>query len=89
MPRTTLDIDEGVLRELKLRREAEQRSIGEIASELLARALRETRPQTPPLQWRSRSMGVRVDLEDRDAVWAALEGGSDDDRDGDRGSIDR
>lgn len=94
MPRTTLDIDDGVLRELKLRRDRERRSLGAIASELLARALRETESPSPPLQWRSQSMQARVDLDDRDAVWAALDRGPDgsgeDERehDDDRGGAD-
>lgn len=73
MARTTIDIEDGVLRELKARREREQRPLGVIASELLARALRETEAPRPVAHWTSRPMGVLVDLEDRDAVWAALD----------------
>jgi hypothetical protein len=74
MARTTLDIDDGVLRELKARREREQRPLGAIASELLARALHETTGSAHSLEWVSRPMDGLVDLEDRDAVWAALDG---------------
>lgn len=73
MPRTTLDIDDGVLRELKARRAREHKPLGVIASELLARALAEEAPLAGDLAWVSRSMGAKVDLEDRDAVWAALD----------------
>lgn len=73
MARTTLDIDDGVLRELKSRRAREGKPLGVIASELLARALDEDPAPTSEFSWVSRSMGTKVDLEDRDAVWAALD----------------
>jgi hypothetical protein len=76
MARTTLDLDAGVLRELKRRRRVTGKSIGRIASELLARALREPAQQTPataPMRWKSARMGARVDLDDKEAVRRALE----------------
>jgi len=75
MARTTLDIDDGVLRELKARRLREHKPLGVIASELLARALDEQPVQSSDLVWVTGSMGAKVDLEDRDAVWAALDRG--------------
>jgi hypothetical protein len=76
MPRTTLDLDARVLRELKRRRRSSGRSIGQIASELLAGALRgPVQTQLPgPVQWRSARMGARVDLEDKESVRRALDG---------------
>jgi hypothetical protein len=75
MARTTLDLDEGVLRALKRRRDREGRPMGAIASELLARALAEEPDEAvEDLQWVAKPMRARVDLEDRDAVWDALEG---------------
>ena len=76
MPRTTLDLDPAILRELKRRKRASGRSIGQIASELLAGALREPaeRAAVVPMRWRSASMGARVDLDDKEAVRRALEG---------------
>ena len=76
MPRTTLDIDGSVLRELRRRGEREHKSMGQVASELLAAALAEpNRPAAPrPLRWRSADLGTpRVDLEDEEAVRRALE----------------
>jgi hypothetical protein len=76
MPRTTLDLDAGVLRELKSRKRRSGLSIGQIASELLAGALREPARQAPsatPVRWRSAPMGARVDLEDKEAVRRSLE----------------
>lgn len=76
MARTTLDLDATVLRELKRRKRASGRSIGSIASELLAKALHEAGAKaTPPspMRWRSARMGARVDLDDKEAVRRALE----------------
>lgn len=73
--RTTIDIDETVLAELRARQRREGRTLGQVASELLARALADTTPPevTAPLAWTSRPMGARVDLDDRDSVAAALD----------------
>jgi hypothetical protein len=76
MPRTTLDIDAGVLRDLKRLRKREGKTLGRLASELLAEALsRKAGPETEParFEWTSRSMGARIDLEDKEAVRAALD----------------
>lgn len=75
MPRITLDLDPAVLRELRLRGERDHKSLGRVASELLARALVADDPPTPPFKWVSHDLGVpRVDLEDKEAVRAALDG---------------
>ncbi len=73
--RTTLDLDETVLAELRDRRRQEGRSLGQVASELLARALADTAAPhaTAPLEWSSQPMGARVDLGDREALNAALD----------------
>lgn len=73
MARTTLDIDDAVLRELKQRRRREGKPLGVIASELLAQALASEPADRPDFVWTARSMAVTVDLEDKDAVWAALD----------------
>jgi len=77
MARTTLDLDPTVLRELKARGAAERRSMGEVASELLAVALRETdRPagEPPAFEWKTWKTGAPlVDLDDKEAVWRVLD----------------
>lgn len=75
--RTTIDIDDTVLAELRERRRREGRSLGQVASELLARALADTASdgRAEPLVWSSQAMGARVDLDDRDAVAAVLDAG--------------
>lgn len=76
MPRTTLDIDAAVLRALKLRQQRGNRTLGELASELLARALANepADEKLPPLEWTSRPLGLKVDLEDKEALWKILDG---------------
>ena len=73
MPRTTLDIDAAVLRELKERRRLEGKTLGRLVSELLARALHEEPPAKPVFEWISQPMRARIDLEDKEAVRRALE----------------
>lgn len=74
MPRTTIDIDAAVLRELKRRQRKEGKSLGQLVSELLAVGLREDRKPAGRLRWTARPLKARVDLEDKEAVRRALEG---------------
>jgi hypothetical protein len=73
--RTTLDIDDPILREVKTIHEKEGRSMGAVVSELLADALARRRtPRTrPAFRWVSRSMRAQVDLADKDAVYGVLD----------------
>jgi hypothetical protein len=73
--RTTVDIDDPILREVKAIHEREGRSMGAVVSELLADALarRRAAPRRPTFQWISRPMNARVNLADKDAVYAALD----------------
>lgn len=76
LTRTTIDLDSSVLAELKSRQAHEARSLGAIASELLARALAETASPAaalPPLDWPAKDMRARVDITDRDAVQDVLD----------------
>jgi hypothetical protein len=75
MPRTTVDLDPGVLRRLKERKRKEGKTLGQLVSELLLDALREdAKPSPRKFRWSSRPMQARVDLEDKEAVRRALEG---------------
>ncbi len=76
MPRTTLDIDASVLRELRRRGAHEHKSMGRVASEVLAVGLHEQGPRAEqPLRWPSRHMGrPRIDLDDREALGRMLDG---------------
>lgn len=74
MPRTTLDLDPTVLRELKRRAREQGTSLGRVASEVLGAALAAGKAQPPPpLAWTSRPMGALVDLEDKEAVRRAMD----------------
>ncbi|MGA3043288.1 MAG: antitoxin [Bryobacteraceae bacterium] len=73
--RTTLDIDDPILREVKAIHQKEGRSMGAVVSELLADALvRRSAPRArPAFRWVSRPMHAQVDLADKDAVYAVLD----------------
>ncbi len=77
MSRTTLDIASPVLKELKELQKAEGRSLGSLVSQLLAEALaqrRSGRPGSrPTFRWVSRPMKARIDLSDKEAVYAILD----------------
>ena len=76
MPRTTMDLDPSVLAELRRRAADEHKSIGRLASELLAQQLAASSaaPDQGPLDWISRDLGLpRVDLEDEDALHVVLD----------------
>jgi hypothetical protein len=75
MPRTTLDLDGSVLSELRRRGQREGKSMGQVASELLAKSMaRGADEATEPLHWRSAKLGEPlVDLEDKEAVRAVLD----------------
>lgn len=76
MTRTTLDLDPSVLAALRRRGHEEGKSLGRMASELLAPALREAH-EPPEFNWTAAPLGVpRVDLEDKEALNAALDGRS-------------
>ena len=78
MPRTTVDIDTPVLRDLKRLQKRERKSLGRLVSDLLAfalgaRAAEESEASPPSFDWISRPMGARVDLADKEAVHAILD----------------
>jgi hypothetical protein len=76
MTRTTLDLDASVLEQLRRHAVTERKSMGQVASERLALGLRGDVPkELSPLRWPSMRMGKpKFDLEDKDALWGALEG---------------
>jgi hypothetical protein len=78
MPRTTLDLDASVLRQLRRRGAREHKSMGAVASELLAVALSESQhAEATPFRWVSQPMGKPlVDLEDKEALRRVLDAGS-------------
>ena len=74
MPRTTIDIDPSVLRDLKRRQRREGKTLGRLVSELLTAAMSgDNQIPEAPFVWTTRSMTARIDLEDKEAVRRALD----------------
>ena len=76
MPRTTIDIDGPILRDLKRLQKREGKSLGRLVSDLLAQALSQhdaAQAAPRPFRWISRRMGARVDLADKHAVQDLLD----------------
>lgn len=75
MARTTIDLDPGVLRELRKRSAREGKSMGQVASELLARAVAsDPSLRVPDFAWTTGDLGpARIDLEDKEAVRRVLD----------------
>ena len=76
--RTTLDISDPVLAELKRLQALEGKSMGALASELLAQALADRYKvrepvAKPPFRWVAQAMGAKVDIADKSAVLDAME----------------
>lgn len=74
MPRTTIDIDAAVLRELERRKRREGKTLGGLVSELLAAVLRGDAEPPDKLEWSTSRMTARVDLEDKEMLRRALDG---------------
>ena len=76
--RTTLAIDDMVMRDLRRLQKSEKKPLGKLVSELLTEAIgqrqRPGRVSETPFVWISRPMGrALVDLEDKAALWDMLD----------------
>ena len=74
--RTTIDIDDPILKELKKLQKTEGKSLGRMISDLLAQALQRRKTSGPPSEqpsWISRNMNARINLDDKEALYAALD----------------
>jgi hypothetical protein len=73
--RTTIDIDDPILKDLKRLQRREGKSLGRLVSDLLARALATERRDSPPpaFPWLAKPMRARVDLADQDALLDAMD----------------
>jgi hypothetical protein len=74
--RTTVDIDDPVLKDLKKLQKKEGKSLGRLISDLLAQAiggLKSAKTPTRSIRWISKDMGARVDVADAEAVYSAME----------------
>ena len=70
--RTTINIDDPVLKDLKRLQRREGKSLGRLVSDLLAQSLANQRGDNsssrPDFNWIARPMNARVDLADKHAV---------------------
>jgi hypothetical protein len=75
MARTTIDIDDPILKEIKAIQKEDGRSMGKIVTQLLAEALskQQSADKKSAFKWISRSMRSRVDLSDKDEVYRILD----------------
>lgn len=76
MTRTTVDIDAAVLRDLKRLQRREGKPLGQLISEIVAAGLAREQAGTAdeqPFEWTARPMKARVDIDDKDALLAALD----------------
>jgi len=79
--RTTIDIDDPILKDVKRLQKREGKSLGRLVSDLLAESLarrRKAPPRGKPFTWIQRGMGARADVRDKqllhsilDSVWNA------------------
>ena len=76
MPRTTVDIEAPLLKEIKRLQREEGLSMGKLVSRLLADALARRSAAARPkkrFRWVSRDMKPLVDLADKEAVYAVFD----------------
>jgi hypothetical protein len=74
--RTTIDIDDPILKEIKRLQQREGKSIERLVSDLLAQALAETRKApkgVPQFRWVGKPMSARVGLGDKHALLDAMD----------------
>lgn len=71
--RTTIDLDDDILRALKRRQREEGKSLGQLVSELLAQAMAAKPRVRVDVSWATADLRPRVGLDDKDAVWAVLD----------------
>ena len=75
MARTTVNIDDPLLKELKSLQRKEKQSLGKLMSQLLAEAI-SRRKKTPPasrLHWVARPMEARIDITDKETLFNILD----------------
>jgi hypothetical protein len=76
--RTTIDIEDPVMKDLRKMQKREGTTLGALVSRLLAQAIAARRRDAPRhrLAWTSRQMRPLLDVADKEAVYAAMEGGA-------------
>lgn len=76
--RTTIDISDPVLADVRKVQQREGGSLGEVVSRLLTDGLAihraKDKAKHPQLRWTAKSLGARIDVRDKEALWAILDG---------------
>ena len=77
MARTTIDIENPILKKVRNLQEKDGCSISKIVSQLLAEALaqRQNKAKASRFKWHSRRMGALIDLSDKDVLYKNLDRG--------------
>ena len=73
--RTTVDIDAPLLLDVKRLQKQEGKTQGQVINELLSAGLRgrSAKPlKRRRLNWPAKAMGQRIEIDDREALWALL-----------------
>ncbi len=71
-----MDIDDPILEEVKRFRDQEGKSLGRVITDLLAWAiadLNKQEDQDSEFEWTARSLGARIQLEDKDVLYRVLD----------------
>jgi len=74
--RTTIDIDDPILKEVKRLQAREKKPLGRLVSDLLAQALASRRGKpapAPSFDWIAKPMGAKLDLTDKQALLDAMD----------------
>lgn len=74
--RTTIDIDDPILKEIKRLQRREGKSLGRLVSDLLAQSLagaNQAPKSVPEFHWIAKPMDARVDLGDKHALLDAMD----------------
>ena len=77
--RTTIDIDDPILKKIKAIQARDGRSLGRLVSDLLAQALASEVKEAAPryFTWAASAGSLLVDLADKEAVYEALDDAGD------------
>ena len=76
--RTTIDLDAPILKDLKELQQLEGKSLGRLASDLLAQAIRDRRDAMhqaaePQFNWITSAMGAKIDLSDKNLLLDSID----------------
>jgi hypothetical protein len=75
--RTTIDIDDPILKEVKRLQQREGKSLGRLVSDLLAQSLATAgataKAEVPAFHWIAKPMRARLDLADKNALLDAMD----------------